>query len=300
MQAVVMNVTGRPQVLRLGNVERPQPGEGEILIRVRAAAINPVDWKYRRGVVERRLPAVLGEDISGTIVASRADKFAAGDEVFGVASGGGYAEFAIASASALAIKPAQLSHEQAAALPTSAMTAWQGLFDCGRLEQGQTVLVTGAAGGVGHLAVQLARCAGARVIGSGSSRSRPFVLSLGADDFISYSHQDAADTAGYVDVALDTIGGSVAQSTAAAVRNGGILVTVAYPPETPPRTTGVRVESLIMSPNSEQLTRIGDLVAAREVRVKIAEVLALSDVQRAHELSESRHVRGKIVLTIGT
>jgi NADPH:quinone reductase-like Zn-dependent oxidoreductase len=207
--------------------------------------------------------------------------------VFGIASSGGYAEFALASASALAIKPDQLSYEQAAALPVSAMTAWQALFDRGQLEQGQTVLIAGAAGGIGHLAVQLAKHAGTRVIGTGSPRSRGFVLGLGADGFIDYTHENIADTVSRVDVALDTVGANTTKSLIPAVREGGILVTVAYPPETPPRSTGLCVEPLIMSPSSEQLTRIGDLVASGEMRVELAEVLPLTDVQRAHELSES-------------
>jgi NADPH:quinone reductase-like Zn-dependent oxidoreductase len=268
MQAVVMHVTGNPDVLRLEEAERPEPDEGEVLVRVRAAAVNPVDWKYRRGLVERQLPAVLGEDVSGTVEASRAHDFAPGDEVFGVASSGGYAEFATASAAALAIKPVQLSHEQAAALPVSAMTAWQGLFDRGRLEQGQTVLIAGAGGGIGHLAVQFAKHAGARVIGTGSSRSRGLVLGLGADDFVDYNHRNVADAVSGVDVALDTVGGNTTESLVPAVREGGILVTVAYPPEAAPRAPRLRVAPLIMSPSSEQLTRIANLVASNDVRVE--------------------------------
>jgi NADPH:quinone reductase-like Zn-dependent oxidoreductase len=300
MRAVVMHVTGDADALHLEEAERPEPEDGEVLVRVRAAAVNPVDWKYRRGLVARPLPAVLGEDISGTVEASRAGGFAPGDQVFGIASSGGYAEFALASASALAIKPDQLSYEQAAALPVSAMTAWQALFDRGQLEQGQTVLIAGAAGGVGHLAVQLAKHAGTRVIGTGSARSRGFVLGVGADGFVDYTHQNVADAVGRVDVALDTVGADTTKWLIPAVREGGILVTVAYPPEAPPRSTGLCVEPLIMGPSSEQLTRIGDLVASGEMRVELAEVLPLTDVQRAHELSESRHARGKIVLTVET
>ena len=152
MQAVLIHDTGSPEVLHYEEADRPEPGDGQVLIRVQAAAVNPADWKARRGLSETRLPAVLGRDVSGTVELSRANDIAEGDDVFGYVAGGGYAEFAIASADTIARKPAGLSHEQAAALPVAGMTAWQALFDRGGLERGQTALSAGAAGGVGHLA----------------------------------------------------------------------------------------------------------------------------------------------------
>jgi NADPH:quinone reductase-like Zn-dependent oxidoreductase len=191
-----------------------------VLIRVQAAAVNPIDWKYRRGVVERVLPAVLGEDCSGTIEESRVDGFARGDAVLGVTTSGGYAEYATAAATAIAIKPEGLSYAQAAALPVSGMTAWQALFERGRLERGQTVLIAGAGGGVGHLAVQFAQQAGARVIGTGSSRNRDFVLGLGAAEFVDYARGDVADAVSGVDIALDTVGGGTTASLLSTLREG--------------------------------------------------------------------------------
>jgi len=285
-------------VLRIEDVERPEPGEGEIVIRVQAASINPVDWTYRRGLVERQLPAVLGEDVSGTVEVSRADGFVPGDDVFGITTSGGYAEYATASATAIAlIKPEGLSHAQAAALPVSGMTAWQALFDRGRLEPRQTLLIAGAAGGVGHLAVQFAKHAGAHVIGTGSRHNREFVLSLGADEFIVYTRGDVADAVSGVDLALDTVGGATTASLLPALREGGTLVTIAYPPEKPPQDCRCWVKPLIMRPSSEQLAQIANLVASGAVRVEIAEELELADVRRAHALSESGHARGKVVLT---
>jgi NADPH:quinone reductase-like Zn-dependent oxidoreductase len=270
-----------------------------VLIRVNAAAVNPTDWKARRGLSETRLPAVLGKDVSGTVELSRANDIAEGDDVFGYVAGGGYAEFAIASADTIARKPAGLSHEQAAALPVAGMTAWQALFDRGRLERGQTALIAGAAGGVGHLAVQFAKLAGARVIGTGSSRNRDFVLGLGADEYVDYTEQDVGQTVSGVDVAFDTVGGDTTQALVSTVGEGGILVTIANaPPDEAARAHGVRAELLVMSPSSEQLSRIAELVAAGEVRVEISQVLPLAEVQQAHELSESGHTRGKIVLTV--
>ena len=286
-------------MLRIEDVERPEPGEGEIVIRVQAASINPVDWTYRRGLVERQLPAVLGEDVSGTVEVSRADGFVPGDDVFGITTSGGYAEYATASATAIAlIKPEGLSHAQAAALPVSGMTAWQALFDRGRLEPRQTLLIAGAAGGVGHLAVQFAKHAGAHVIGTGSSHNREFVLSLGADEFIDYTHGDVADAVSGVDLALDTVGGATTASLLPALREGGTLVTIAYPPEKPPQDCRCWVKPLIMRPSPVQLARIANLVASGAVRVEIAEEFELADVPRAHALCESGHARGKIVLTV--
>jgi NADPH:quinone reductase-like Zn-dependent oxidoreductase len=301
MQAVVIHETGSPDVLRYEEAERPQAGNGEVLIKVRAASVNPIDWKYRRGFVDKQLPAVLGIDVSGTIEESRAEGFAEGDEVFGLTASGGYAEFATAPAAVIAKKPSGVSHEQAAALPVAGLTAWQALFDRGGLERGQTALIAGASGGVGHFAVQFAKRVGARAIGTGSSRNRDFVLGLGAEEYVDYTQQDVAEAVSGVDVAFDTVGGDTTQSLLPTVREGGILVTIAgAPPEETARARGVRAELLVMSPSSEQLARIAELVAAGEVRVEIAQVVPITEVQRAHELSESGHTRGKIILTVGT
>jgi NADPH:quinone reductase-like Zn-dependent oxidoreductase len=299
MRAVVIHETGDPSVLSYEEADAPQPGEGEVLIRVRAASVNPVDWKTRRGLREGPLPAVLGIDVSGTVEASRAEGFAEGDEAFGLASSGGYAELATASAAAIARKPDALSHEQAAALPVAGMTAWHALFDRGGLGSGQTALVAGAAGGVGHLAVQFAKVAGARAIGTGSARNRGFVLSLGADEYVDYTEQEVGAAVSGVDVAFDAVGGETTSSLVPTLREGGVLVTIANaPPEDAAREHGARAELLVMSPSSDQLARIGELVATGEVKLELAEVLPVTEVQRAHELSESGHTRGKIVLTV--
>jgi NADPH:quinone reductase-like Zn-dependent oxidoreductase len=301
MHAVVLHETGDQDVLRYEEVERPEPGDGEVLINVRAASVNPIDWKYRRGLADKQLPAVLGNDVSGTVERSRAEGFTEGDDLFGFAASGGYAEFATAPAALIAKKPAAVSHEQAAAIPVAGLTAWQALFDRGGLERGQTALIAGAAGGVGHLAVQFAKLAGARVIGTGSSRNRDFVLGLGADEYVDYTQQDVGEAVSGVDVAFDTVGGETTQSLLPTLREGGILITIASaPPTEAAQARAVRAELLVMSPSGEQLTRIVNLVAAGDVRVELAEVIPLTDVQSAHELSESGHTRGKIVLTVGT
>ncbi len=301
MRAVVMHETGDPDVLHYEEVQPLEPGDGEVLLSVHAAAVNPFDCKCRRGLVEKELPAVLGSEVSGVVEASRAEGFAEGDEVFGLAASGGYAELATASAEKIAEKPAGLSHEQAAAIPVAGLTAWQAIFDRGGAQEGHTVLVAGAAGGVGHFAVQFAKLAGAHTIGTGSSRNRDFVLDLGADEYVDYTEQEVADAVSGVDLAFDTVGGETTASLLPAVRDGGLLVTIAgSPPEDAARERGVRAELVVMSASSEQLARIAQLVAAGDVRVEIADVLPLADAPHAHELSESGHTRGKLVLSAAT
>ena len=301
MQAVVMHETGDPDVLRNEEIDRPEPGDGELLIKVRAASVNPADWKLRRGFMNKPLPTVLGYDVSGTVETSLADGFAEGDEVFGSSASGGYAEYSTASAGVIAKKPEGVSHEQAAAIPVAGLTAWQALFERAGLVSGQSALVAGAAGGVGHFAVQFAKVAGARVIGTGSTRNRDFVLGLGADEYVDYTQQEVGEAVGGADLAFDTVGGDTTASLLPAVREGGMLVTIANaPPEEAARERGVRAELLVMSPKPEQLARIAQLVASGDVRVEIAEAMPLADVKRAHELSEGGHVRGKLVLIAAT
>jgi NADPH:quinone reductase-like Zn-dependent oxidoreductase len=299
MRAIVIHETGGPEVLREEERERPEPGEDEVLVRIRAVSVNPIEWKQRRGVIEKPLPAILGSDISGTVEVSRSDAFSPGAEVFGFAASGAYAEYAVAPARLLAEKPAGISHEQAAALPVAGLTAWQALFDRGRLEPGQAVVIAAAAGGVGHLAVQLANDAGARAIGIGSSANREFVLGLGAAQYVDYTREDAAEVVSGADVAFDAVGGATTAALLPAVRDGGVLVTIANaPPEAEAASRGVRAELLVMRPDADELARIGRLVAEGKLRVEIAAQLPLSEVRRAHELSEAGHTRGKIVLEV--
>src|SRR4051794_38680819 len=211
MKAVVIHEAGGPEVLKIEEVDPPEVGDGQVLVAVRALSVNPTDWKARRQRPEDQLPAVLGHDISGTVQESRADGFAEGDEVFGFVASDAYAELVVAPAATIVKKPAGLSHEQAAAIPVAGTTAWQAMFDRGGLQSGQTALIAGAAGGVGHFAVQFAKNAGARVIGIASSRNRDFVLGLGADEYVDYTQQDVAEAVSDVDVALDAVGGETTE-----------------------------------------------------------------------------------------
>jgi len=296
MRAVVIHETGGVDVLRLEEVERPVPGEGEVLVRVQAASVNPIDWKLRRGLMPKRLPAILGSDASGVVEVSNAEGFGEGEEVFGFA-GGAYAELALAGPATIVHKPGGLSDAQAAALPVAALTAWQALFDRGGLTHDQTALVAGAAGGVGHLAVQFAKQAGARVIATGSERNREFVLGLGAERFIDYTSDDLATAASDVDLVFDAVGHDT-QKLLQVIRPGGRMVVIASAPPEGAAERDVDAQLLVMSPDSARLEHLAQLVADEVIRVEIDQVMPLADVQRAHALSESGHARGKIVLTV--
>lgn len=300
MKAAVIHEAGGPEVLSYEDIDAPEPSDDEVLIRVHAASVNPIDWKTRRSF-DGIGPTVLGRDVSGTVEESRADGFAEGDEVFGNAVSGGYAELAVASASQIAKKPAGVPHEQAAGIPVAGVTAWQSLFDTAGLERGQTALIAGAAGGVGHFGTQFsAKVAGARTIGIGSTRNRDFVLGIGAEEYVDYTQQNVAEAVSGVDVAFDTVGGDTTASLVPTLREGGIIVTIASPPpEEAARERGARAALLVAKANTEQLERIGELVAAGEVRVEVSELLPLTDARRAHELSETGHARGKIILRVG-
>lgn len=299
MRAVVIDETGGPEVLQQRDLERGEPGDGEVLIEVHAASVNPIDWKYRSGRIPAALPKVLGNDVSGAVAASRADGFSEGDEVFGIAASGAYAEFAVARAGMIAHKPAGLGHAQAAALPVAGMTAWQALFDRAGLQSGQSAVIAGAAGGVGHLAVQLAKHAGGVVTGIGSAHNKDFVVGLGADRYVDYTREAPADAITDADVAFDTVGGEVTAQLLATVREGGVLVVIANTVPEDAQERGVRAEQLVMSPDPEQLTALAELVVGGELRVEIARTLPLAEVAEAHRMSEAGHTRGKIVLAVG-
>jgi NADPH:quinone reductase-like Zn-dependent oxidoreductase len=298
MRAVVMHETGGPEVLHIEDIPTPDVGAGQLLVRVQATSVNPIDWKIRRGLRPRELPAVLGNDGAGTVEVSNAEGFAAGEAVFGFLMGAD-AEFALALPTTVTHKPGNLSDIDAAALPVAGLTAWQALFDSGGLQAEQTVLIAGASGGVGHLAVQFAKQAGAKVIGTASQRNRDFVLGLGADEFIDYTTTDLSRAALAVDLAFDCVGGATTATLVPNVRPGGMLITIAGPPpEREGRERGFQAIHIVMRPDMEELLHIGRLVGDGVVKIDIAEVLPIEEITRAHDVSESGRVRGKIVLTL--
>ena len=308
MKAIRLHSYGGPDVLSLEDVPRPEAAAGEVLIQVHAVGINPVDWKVRaghaRGWLDHRLPLIPGWDVSGIVEAVGPDVtgFKAGDEVFGMLDlpgDGACAEYAVARAANIARKPSAVTHLQAASLPIAALTAWQALFDVGHLSDGQSVLIHGAAGGVGHFAVQLANRKGARVIGTASARNTGFLRELGAAEVIDYQASRFEEQVRGVDMVLDTIGGDTQQRSWQVLKGGGVLVsTLGITTPQAARDYGVRGEGMFVHPDAGQLVQIGDLVASGELRPLISQIFPLQDAAKAHELSQLGHVRGKIVLRV--
>lgn len=309
MRAMVTTAWGGPEVMVLQEVERPEPGEGEVLVRVHAAGVNPVDWKTRRngGLLARRgvePPVILGWDVSGVVEAlgPGVDAFAIGEEVFGLvrfpALGGAYAEYVSAPAADLARKPAGIDHAQAAALPLVGLTALQAFAKAG-LEGGQTVLVHAAAGGVGSAAVQIARARGARVAGTASTANQELLIRLGVDVPIDYATQRFEELVSDVDVVLDAVGGEVRERTWGVMRPGGILVSVVGPPkEGEPESHGVRAAAMLVRASGEGMAELAALVGSGALTPVVGATHPLADAAEVHRSLETGHARGKIVLTV--
>lgn len=289
---------GGPEVLETVQGTRPVPDSGEVLLRLGAAAVNPVDCKLRAGRV-RFLgdpPFTLGFDISGTVVetGTGVTGMHPGDNVFGMVHSrtGTYSEFVIARANALAPHPTGVDHVTAAALPTAALTAWQAL-DAADLRPGETVLVHAAAGGVGHFAVQFAERRGTRVIGTARAANHRFVRALGAAEVLDYTATDFAEAIDRVDVVLDLVGGEYGKRSLQLLDDNGRYITV----QDSGATGDPRFRMVTGRPSTATLTEIGTAVARGQVRVHVDRVLPMDEVQEAHRLSESGRVRGKLVLT---
>jgi NADPH:quinone reductase-like Zn-dependent oxidoreductase len=308
MKAVCIYSYGGTEVLKYEDAPKPHPAAGEVLVRVHAAAINPVDWKIREGHLEsmlhHTLPLVLGWDVSGVVdaVGPEVRRLKVGDEVFSrpdIARDGAYAEFIVIKESEVALKPKAIDHVHAAALPLAGLTAWQTLFVAGGLVAGQRVLIHAAAGGVGHLAVQLAKWKGAHVIGTASEKNHDFLRKLGADQVIDHATVKFESAVEPVDLVLDTLGGEIQEPSWQVLKPGGILVSVVNPPSAETAAKhGVRQAFVFIEPNAGQLAEIAALVDGEELKVIVETTLALSDATRGQELSERGHTRGKIVLRV--
>lgn len=309
MRAVTQTELGGPEVLRLVQTDRPEPGYGEVLVRVKAAGVNPVDPAARKtGLYIGRPPFTLGWDVSGVVerVGIGVARFAVGDEVYGMPRfpgiAGAHAEYLTAPARQLDFKPAGLSHVEAAAIPLAGLTAWQALVDVAGLRSGETVLIHAAAGGIGHLAVQLAKSLGAKVIGTASASKHDFVTSLGAEAVIDYTTEDFARVLSGLDVAVNNQPGEYAARTASVLRDGGRMVELNIGnhdlrhPEAEKR--GVTTRFMLVEPDLAGLRALSRLAASGELKVHVAETLPLERVAEAHELVSSRRVTGKIVLTV--
>ncbi|MGW2013390.1 NADP-dependent oxidoreductase [Streptomyces sp. NPDC001927] len=306
MRAITATAWGGPEVLAEARVARPEPGPTEILVRVHAAGVNPADWKIRAsgGFGPWGEPPILGWDVSGVVeaVGFGVTLYAPGDEVFGMPQfpqqGGGYAEYVAAPARHFARKPAGLSHVEAAALPLAGLTAWQALVETARLRAGQRVLVHAAAGGVGHLAVQIAKARGAYVIGTASGAKHDFLRSLGVDEPIDYTTTDFAQAVRDVDIVLDCYGGDYGTRSLPVLRDGGSLVTLPSPDDVPASVRGIRTGFTLVEPDYAGLLALAALVEAGQLRPEVDTVLPLAEAAKAHALGESGRTRGKLVLTV--
>ncbi len=308
MKAVRIESFGGPETLELQEVERPTPRDDEVLVEVRAASVNPVDYKIRSGkyppVKQDSLPKVLGRDIAGIIVGRGAAvaTFLDGDEVIAMLGRGqgGYAEYVALPADLCVRKPERLDYAEAAAVPLAAMTAWQGLFDHGGLTAGQRVLIHGGAGGVGHFAIQLAKAQGAYVITTCSADDMDFVRSLGADEAIDYHKERFEDRITEVDLVFDLIGGDTQERSWAVLKEGGAMVsTLAKPSERQAQIHHARAATNYMAqPDAGELGEIAHLITTNKVHPYVEARIPLDHVAEAHRQAEHGHPRGKIVLEI--
>lgn len=312
MRAMGQEEFGGPGVLREVELPRPVAGMSEIVVRVHAAGVNPTDWKHRAGLPWLRAPyPVPGWDVSGVVesVGWGVTLHQPGDEVFGMLpyprGAGAYAGYAKAATRSFAPKPANLSHAQAAALPLAGLTAWQALVDTAGVRPGQRVLVHAAAGGVGHLAVQIAKALGAYVIGTASAGKHGLLRSLGADELIDYRSAEFARVAGEVDVVLDTQAGDVRARSLTIVREGGVLVSlVGGGPQDEAHAAlaaerGVRLAGLLVEADQAGLRALAELAAAGKLRPHLAATFPLAQAGAAHALGETGRTTGKIVLEVG-
>ncbi|MEU6433016.1 NADP-dependent oxidoreductase [Streptomyces albidoflavus] len=309
MRAIIQESYGGPEVLHETRVPRPEPGPGEILVAVRAAGVNPTDWKHRAqaGFVDR-LPLVLGWDVSGVVeaVGYGVTLFAPGEEVFGMLpyphGSGSHAEYVVGPARAFTRKPTVIDHVQAGALPLVSLTAYQALIDTAGIGPGQRVLIHAAAGGVGHVAVQIAKAHGAYVIGTASAPKHDLLRELGADEVVDYRTTDVAEAVDGVDMVLDPLGGETRARSVGLLRPGGTLVSLLSggSAEEAARAAerGVRTATMLVEADHAGMNAVADLVAAGALRPRVEATFPLAEAAAAHRLGETGRTTGKIVLEV--
>jgi NADPH:quinone reductase-like Zn-dependent oxidoreductase len=309
MQAIRLHAFGAADQLVLQDVPAPVAGPRELLVRVVAAGVNPVDWKIRSGelagIFGVKAPLTPGWDAAGIVAAvgSEVDAFKPGDAVFffaDFAHGGTYAEFVAVDAAQVALKPRMVSFAEAAALPTPVQAAWRAVIEIAQVQPGQKVLVHGGGGPLGSAAAQLARHAGARVSVTAGDASLAIARATGADQVIAYQRQDFAALVRDADLVIDTVGGAVQEASWSVLKKGGLLLATTMPPS-PERAAaaGVRAQMLQTPPRGDVLAKIAELVDAGQLRVAVSHEFALADAALAHRLGESGQARGKIVLHAG-
>jgi len=311
LKAIQVTDFGGPDVLQLVELPRPSPISTELLVEVKAAGVNPVDWKTRNGRGVSAWvgppPFVPGWDVAGVVAETGhgVTLFEPGDRVFGMPwfprAASAYAEYVTAPSRQFARIPNELSFEEAGALPLASLTAWQALVDTAEVGPGQAVLIHGASGGVGHLAVQIAKARGATVIGTASAAKHEFLESLGIDQCVDREAVPVAEAASGVDVVLDFVGRHETLGELQTMRDGGVLVGIgggaSEEAKHAAQPRGIQVSELLVEPDGHALREIAALVKGGRLRVELDRTFPLEDAARAHELLESGGVRGKLVLT---
>jgi NADPH:quinone reductase-like Zn-dependent oxidoreductase len=308
MKAIRIHSYGDPSVLRYEQAPLPDLAEDDLLIRVIATSVNPVDWKIRQGLarslLDYPLPLILGWDVSGIVerTGRAVTRFRPGDAVYSrpdIRRNGTYAEFVAVRESEVAPKPATLSHVEAATLPLVSITAWESLFTTGGLQAGQRVLIHAGAGGVGTIAVQLARARGARVTATASAANAALVAGLGADEVIDYRQTPVAQMPRGFDLVFDTIGGATQDASWDLLAPGGMLVSIVSPPaQEVAQARGLRAGYVFIQPNAAILTELGQMVDMAQIRPVVGAEFALKDIRQAHEFSETGRARGKIAIYV--
>ena len=306
MKAIVVHEYGGPEVLKYEDAPRAEPKENEALVRVIAAGVNPVDALIRTGKYAKffgtTLPLIPGYDIAGIVekTGAKITKLKAGDSIYAyVLWGGGYAEYAVATEGEATAKPKSLNYIEAAAVPLAALTAWQALIDTAKLSAGQTVLIHGGSGGVGSMAIQIAKARGAKVIATASTSNQELLKQLGADVAIDYTKTKFEDVAKDVDVVLDSVGKDTLARSYGVVRKGGIITTlVAQPDQAELDKHGIRGAAISVKPNASELAEITKLIEEKKIKPVVSQVLPLTEAVKAQEQAATHHTRGKIVLRV--
>ena len=308
MKAVVANGYGGPEVLKYQDVPKPQPKNDEILVRVMAAAVNPVDTYVRQGRLGKRSndsgPLIIGYDIAGVVEKTGADarKFKPGDAVYcylSVMRGGGYAEFAVAKESEAALKPKNINFEEAAAVPLAATTAWQALIDTAKIDKGQTVLIHGGSGGVGSFAVQIAKARGAKVIATASTAHQALLKQLGVDQAIDYTTTKFEDVVKDVDVVLNCVRADALARSYASVKKGGMIISITdEPDQTECAKHSITCSRMGAHPEASVLEEVTKLIDARKITPIVSQTFPLADASKAQQQIETHHTVGKIVLKV--
>lgn len=309
MKAVRIHAYGGQDQLTVEDAPIPQPGDNDVLVRVVATSVNPVDWKIReghlKGMLPYNFPIILGWDVSGVVeaVGKSVTQFKPGDAVYSrpnILRDGTYAEYISIDANEVAFKPATISHASAASLPLAGITAWDVLVKTAGIKAGDRVLIHAASGGVGSLAVQLAKARGAYVIATTSAKNSALVKSLGADEIIDYRAQAFEKTITDVDIVFDSLGGEIQEKSWQVLKPNGILVSVVNPPSTEQATAHkARSAFVFIQPDAAVLSELATLVDAGKIRPIIGAEFTLEDIAKAHALSESGRAIGKIVVQVG-